>query len=194
MLKSEEKNEFKSRLLKIIKEKSYREGEFTLASGKKSTFYLDVKETALHPEGAFLIGTMIVNTIAENRVDAYAVGGLTLGADPIATSTSLAAFANGIDLPAFIVRKQPKDHGTLAWIEGAKSYPKGAKLVVVEDVTTTGGSSLKAVGRLEEAGFKVVAIITVVDRLEGARPAIEAKGIKFFSLCDLLSLRSQNIG
>jgi len=190
MLKPEEKNEFKSRLLKIIKEKSYREGDFTLASGKKSSFYLDVKETALHPEGAFLIGTMILNTMLENKLDAYAVGGMTLGADPIATSVSLAAFANGISLPAFIVRKQPKDHGTLAWIEGAKTFPKGARLVVLEDVVTTGGSSLLAVEKLEEAGFKVVAILAVVDRLEGARPKIEKRGIKFFSLCDLLNLRS----
>lgn len=194
MFKPEEKSQFKSQLLKIIKEKSYREGDFTLASGKKSTFYLDVKETALHPEGAFLIGAMIVNTILENRLDPYAVGGMTLGADPIATATSLAAFANGLSLPAFIVRKQAKDHGTLAWIEGAKTYPKGAKLVVVEDVVTTGGSSLKAVEKLEEAGFKVIAIVGVVDRLEGARPAIEKKNIKFFSLCDLLDLRSQSIG
>ena len=149
-----------------------------------------MKETALHPEGAFLIGTMILNTMLENKLDAYAVGGMTLGADPIATSVSLAAFANGISLPAFIVRKQPKDHGTLAWIEGAKTFPKGARLVVLEDVVTTGGSSLLAVEKLEEAGFKVVAILAVVDRLEGARPKIEKRGIKFFSLCDLLNLRS----
>lgn len=93
-------------------------------------------------------------------------------------------------MPAFIVRKQPKDHGTLAWIEGAKTFPKGASLVVLEDVVTTGGSSLKAVEKLEEAGFKVAAIVTVVDRIEGGREVIEGRGIKFFSLCTLPEIRS----
>ena len=94
-----------------------------------------------------------------------------------------------MDVPAFIVRKQPKDHGTLAWIEGAKTFPQGAELVVLEDVTTTGGSSLKAVEKLVEAGFKVSAILTVVDRLEGARKLIESKGLKFLSLCTLIDIR-----
>jgi orotate phosphoribosyltransferase len=180
----------KLKLLQILREKSYREGDFTLASGKKSSFYLDVKETALDPEGAFLIGSLAVATMEDANLNPYAVGGLTLGADPLATAVSLAAFANGQRVPAFIVRKAPKDHGTLAWIEGAKTFPKGASLVVLEDVTTTGGSSLKAVEKLEEAGFKVSAILTVVDRLDGARALIEAKGIKFFSLCTLPEIRS----
>lgn len=187
-------HQFKEKLLQILRERSYREGEFTLASGKKSSFYLDVKETALHPEGAFLIGTLAVDLFARESLQPHAVGGLTLGADPLATAVSIAAFAVGWSIPAFIVRKQPKDHGTLAWIEGAKTFPKGAKLVVLEDVVTTGGSSLKAVEKLEEAGFKVEAILTVVDRLEGARETIEAKGIRFFSLCDLREIRSGNKG
>lgn len=149
-----------------------------------------MKETALHPEGAFLIGALAVELMQREKLSPYAVGGLTLGADPLATAVSLAAFANGIEVPAFIVRKAPKDHGTLAWIEGAKTFPKGARLVVLEDVTTTGGSSLKAVEKLEEAGFKVAAILTVVDRLEGAREMIEAKGVSFFSLCTLPEIRS----
>lgn len=183
---------FKEKLLQILRERSYREGDFTLASGKKSSFYLDVKETALDPEGAFLIGTLSVATMEEAGLRPHAVGGLTLGADPLATAVSLAAFANGQRVPAFIVRKQPKDHGTLAWIEGAKTFPKGAELVVLEDVTTTGGSSLKAVEKLEEAGFKVSAIITVVDRLDGARDVIEGRGLRFFSLCTLPEIRSGN--
>lgn len=153
-----------------------------------------MKETALHPEGAFLIGTLSVDLMANQGIKPYAVGGLTLGADPLATAVSLAAFAVGWTVPAFIVRKQPKDHGTLAWIEGAKTFPKGAQLVVLEDVVTTGGSSLKAVEKLEEAGFKVAAIVTVVDRLEGGRETIEAKGIKYFSLCTLPEIRSGNKG
>lgn len=149
-----------------------------------------MKETALDPEGAFLIGTLAVEVLQRENLNPHGVGGLTLGADPLATSVSLAAFANGMRVPAFIVRKQPKDHGTLAWIEGAKTFPKGAELVVLEDVTTTGGSSLKAVEKLEEAGFRVSAIITVVDRLEGAREIIEGRGLKFFSLSTLPEIRS----
>lgn len=178
------------KLRQILRERSYREGKFTLASGKESSFYLDVKETALHPEGAHLIGVLAVDLLKREKVSPYAVGGLTLGADPLATAVSLAAFHAGWNLPAFIVRKAPKDHGTLAWIEGAKSYPKGAALVVVEDVATTGGSSLKAVEKLQEAGFTVLAVLTVVDREEGAREAVEAKGLKFFSLSSLREIRS----
>jgi orotate phosphoribosyltransferase len=189
---AERDNKFKERLLQILRERSYREGEFTLASGKKSGFYLDVKETALHPEGAFLIGTLTVDLLAREGIKPHAVGGLTLGADPLATAVSLAAFAVGWQVPAFIVRKQPKEHGTLAWIEGAKTYPKGAELVVLEDVVTTGGSSLKAVEKLRDAGFRVPAIIAVVDRIEGGRDAIEGAGIKFFSLCTLPEIRSGN--
>ncbi len=116
-----------------------------------------------------------------------------MGADPLATSVSLAAFANGVRIPAFLVRKEPKGHGTLSSIEGAKTYPKGAKLVVLEDTATTGGSALKAVDRLLEAGFAVDAVISVVDRNEGAKAAIEARGIKFFSLCSLPEIRSGNL-
>lgn len=149
-----------------------------------------MKETALHPEGAFLIGTLAVEAFQREGLQPYAVGGLTLGADPLATAVSLAAYANGMKVPAFIVRKQPKDHGTLAWIEGAKTFPKGAELVVLEDVVTTGGSSLKAVEKLEEAGFKVKAVLSVVDRLEGAKETIEGRGLKFLSLCNLQEIRS----
>jgi orotate phosphoribosyltransferase len=183
----------KAHLVKILRERSYREGTFTLASGKTSTFYLDVKETALAPEGAFLIGALAVEALLNAGLKPHAVGGLTLGADPLATAVSLAFFSVGMEVPAFIVRKQPKDHGTLAWIEGAKTFPKGASLVVLEDVVTTGGSSLKAVEKLEEAGFKVAAILTVVDRLEGARKTIEAKGLKFLSLCTLIDIRGAKV-
>jgi orotate phosphoribosyltransferase len=182
----------KGRLLRILRERSYREGDFTLASGRKSSFYLDVKETALDPEGAFLIGTLTVDLMAREGLKPHAVGGLTLGADPLATTVSLAAFANGLRIPAFIVRKEPKGHGTLSSIEGAKTFPPGANLLVLEDTATTGGSALKAVDRLREAGFKVEAVVSVVDREEGAREAITARGLKFFSLCSLPEIRSGN--
>lgn len=151
-----------------------------------------MKETALHPEGAFLIGTLAVLALETAGIRPHAVGGLTLGADPLATAVSLAYFANGMTIPAFIVRKQPKDHGTLAWIEGAKTFPKGASLVVLEDVVTTGGSSLKAVEKLEEAGFRVAAVLTVVDREEGAAEVIRERGLKFLSLSSLREIRKEN--
>lgn len=151
-----------------------------------------MKETALHPEGAHLIGSLAVQLMQKNGIHPYAVGGLTLGADPLATAVSLEAFHQGWNLPAFIVRKETKGHGTLAWVEGAKSFPQGAPLLVVEDVATTGGSSLKAVERLQLAGFHVMGVLTVVDREEGARAAVEGKGLKFFSLCSLSELRSES--
>lgn len=180
------------KLRQILRQRSYREGKFKLASGKESTFYLDVKETALHPEGAHLIGALSVQLLQKNGIHPYAVGGLTLGADPLATAVSLEAYHAGWSLPAFIVRKETKGHGTLAWVEGAKSFPQGAPLLVIEDVATTGGSSLKAVERLQLAGFHVLGILTVVDREEGARATIEGKGLKFFSLCTLSEIRSEN--
>lgn len=130
--------------------------------------------------------------MAREGLKPHAVGGLTLGADPLATTVSLAAFANGLRIPAFIVRKEPKGHGTLSSIEGAKTFPPGASLLVLEDTATTGGSALKAVDRLREAGFKVEAVVSVVDREEGAREAITARGLKFFSLCSLPEIRSGN--
>jgi orotate phosphoribosyltransferase len=188
------KMDTKQKLLQIIKEKSYREGDFTLASGKKSKFYLDLKETTLHQEGICLVGKMFAQLIAEKKIRAFAVGGLTLGADPIATAACMAAAEKNIPLQSFIVRKQAKDHGTLAWIEGAKSYPQGAALLVVEDVATTGQSALKAVDKLIEAGFTIAAVVTVMDREEGAREAIEARGLKFFSLCNLSELPGKSKG
>jgi orotate phosphoribosyltransferase len=149
-----------------------------------------VKETAFNPEGAFLIGALTVEALLNAGIRPYAVGGLTLGADPLATAVSLAFFSVGMTVPAFIVRKEAKDHGTLSWIEGAKTFPKNASLVVLEDVTTTGGSSLKAVDKLHEAGFQVSTILTVVDRLEGARKSIEGRGLKFISLTTLIDIRS----
>ena len=105
-----------------------------------------------------------------------AVGGITLGADPIATATSIAAHLAGQNMHAFIIRKEPKGHGTGQWLEGRKNLPPGTQVVIVEDVVTTGGSSMKAVYRAEEEGLKVLGIVTLVDREEGGRENIEAEG------------------
>ncbi len=174
-----------SELTRLIRKLSYREGSFTLASGKKSSFYIDLKATTLHPDGAFWIGEATLDLLQRENLKIDGVGGLTLGADPLATAISLAARTRGMIWPAFIVRKEPKSHGTSQYIEGTENLPAGAKVVVLEDVVTTGGSSLKAVERLREAGFHPVATLTVVDREEGGAEAIKKAGLQFMALTTL---------
>jgi orotate phosphoribosyltransferase len=168
--------QIKDELKAIIKELSYEEREVTLASGRKSNFYFDGKQTTLHAKGGLLVGKAFWELIKALGTKIDGVGGLTLGADPIATATSIAAQLDGHDVHAFIIRKEPKGHGTGQWLEGRKNLPPGSKVVIVEDVTTTGGSSLKAVERAVEEGLEVVAIVTLVDREEGAQEAIEGAG------------------
>lgn len=175
-------------LIALIQKLSYRKGDFILASGKKSSFYIDMKVTTLHPEGAHLIGELAVETLKKSDIDVGGVGGLTLGADPIATSVSLAAYRHGLKWPAFIVRKEAKDHGTSRYVEGTENLAPGASLIVLEDVVTTGGSSIKAIERLREAGYKPAAVLTVVDRQQGGAEAFEKVGVKFLSLVTLSQL------
>ena len=179
----------RKQLFQLIKKLSYREGDFTLASGKKSSFYVDLKATTLHPEGAFLIGELAFQVIQESGLPIEAVGGLTLGADPLATAISLAARSRGVVWPAFIVRKESKDHGTGRYIEGIENLRPGAQVLVLEDVVTTGGSSQKAIDRLTEAGFKPLATLTVVDRQQGGSELLTSQGLKFLSLATLDEVR-----
>jgi orotate phosphoribosyltransferase len=179
----------KQELCRLIKKLSYREGDFTLASGKKSNFYVDLKATTLHPEGAYLIGEVAFRVIQQSGLKVEAVGGLTLGADPLATAISLAARAHGVIWPAFIVRKEPKDHGTGRYIEGIENLRPGASVLVLEDVVTTGGSSQKAIDRLIEAGFSPVATLTVVDRQQGGEELLTQQGLKFLKLATLDEVR-----
>ncbi len=168
-------------LLELLREKSYQERPVTLASGRKSNFYVDGKQTALHPRGSYLIGRLFLARLAAfGQVDA--VGGPTLGADPLATATSLVSGLEGAGIPAFIVRKEPKGHGTGKWVEGANNLPAGARVVILEDVVTTGGSSLKAVERVESEGYRVLGVLALVDRQEGGREALEARGYRFETL------------
>ncbi|MBN20397.1 MAG: orotate phosphoribosyltransferase [Bdellovibrionaceae bacterium] len=183
-------SEQKKRLIEIIRKVSYREGDFTLASGQKSRFYVNLKMTTLHPEGATLIGQMMTDQIKKERIKIEAVGGLTLGADPIATAVSIAAFQKGIHWPAFIVRKTVKDHGTQNPIEGAESFHPGTRVMILEDVSTTGGSSLEAVEKVREAGFLPVGVFTVVDREQGAADRIRAAGLPYLSLCRLSEIQN----
>lgn len=165
----------RDRLKQIILEKSYEKRKVVLSSGAESDFYFDGKQTTLHPEGSYLTGRLFFQAMADvEGIDG--VGGLTLGADPIATAVSLVSHLDGRPIPAFIIRKEPKGHGTGAWLEGRKNLKDGARVVIVEDVVTSGGSSLKAIRRAEEEGMKVLGVVTLVDREEGGRENIEQAG------------------
>lgn len=180
----------KNKLIQLIRQVSYREGDFTLASGQKSRFYIDLKSTTLHPDGAYWIGQLSVEKLLSSGLLIQAVGGLTLGADPLATAISLAARERGLSWPAFIVRKESKDHGTGRFIEGTENLRSGASVIVLEDVVTTGGSSLKAIERLRQAGYHPVAALTVVDREQGGAQRIEAAGVQFLSLIKLSEIQN----
>lgn len=161
----------RDRLLELLRSRAFQERQVVLSSGRTSNFYIDCKQVSLDAEGAYLIGELFHAVIEEVAPDAAAVGGLTLGADPLATATSLVSFQRGRPRAAFIVRKEPKGHGTNQWLE-TTMLPSGARMVVVEDVVTTGASTVKAIERVRLAGFDVVHAIGLVDRLEGGREAV----------------------
>ena len=154
----------KARLAGILYEKSYMEGDFTLSSGRKSDYYFDCRQTSLNPEGAWLIGSIFLRML--DGMGAQAVAGMTMGADPLVTATSMAAYDKGLDLPALIVRKEPKGHGAGRSVEGLANIPQGAGIVMLEDVVSTGGSVLKACKRIEEAGLRVLSIVCILNRQE----------------------------
>jgi orotate phosphoribosyltransferase len=168
--------EERDELMRIVRELSYEEREVTLASGRKSNFYFDGKQTALHARGGLLVGKAFWDIVKSFDEPVDGVGGLTMGADPIATATSIVANLESRSVHAFIIRKEPKGHGTGQWLEGRKNLPPGSRVVIVEDVTTTGGSSMKAVDRAQQEGLVVLGIVTLVDREEGARENIEGQG------------------
>jgi orotate phosphoribosyltransferase len=179
----------RQKLKQIILEKSYEKRKVVLSSGAESDFYFDGKQTTLHPEGAYLTGRLFLEALCDvEGIDG--IGGLTLGADPIATAVSIVSFLSERPIPAFIIRKEPKGHGTGAWLEGRKNLRKGARVVIVEDVVTSGGSSLKAIRRAEEEGMTVLGVVTLVDREEGGRENIEQAGYwlkAVFTKSDILS-------
>ncbi|TBV79280.1 MAG: orotate phosphoribosyltransferase [Desulfobulbaceae bacterium] len=166
----------RQRLKQIIREKSYRQGTFKLCSGKDSDFYIDGKQTTLDAEGAYLCGKLLFELIKNHRPKIEAVGGMTLGADPIVTAVSLVSFLEKTPIPAFIVRKESKKHGTEAYLEGQSNLPTGAVVALVEDVVTTGGTLLKVINRVEAQGYKVGLVTTIVDREEGGAEALAAEG------------------
>jgi orotate phosphoribosyltransferase len=170
------------RLLALLTEKSYQKRKVTLASGRESDFYIDCKKTALTAEGHWLVGRLLFAAIAKETPQATGVGGLTMGADPLASAVSLVSHLAGKPLQAFLVRKEPKGHGTGQWIEGRSSLADGAQVAIVEDVITTGGSAIKAIERARAEGLTPTAAFALVDRQEGGREAIGALGVKVFSL------------
>lgn len=167
-----------SRLREIVREQSVIEGEITLSSGETSQFYFDMRRTACDPEGSNLIADLILESLAEDDVDF--IGGLEVGAVPIVACVSQKSFQGGRPIPAFYVRKKPKQHGTRKAIEG--QIRETSRVVIVDDVTTSGGSALKAVEAAREFGCTVVKVITVVDRLEGAAEIFAAEGCPFVAL------------
>jgi len=165
-------------LREIVRRDSVKFGKFTLSSGKESDLYVDLRKVTLNPVGASIIGSLIYDMIKDRDVDA--VGGMSVGADPIAVSTSLAAYQSGREIMAFLVRKTQKAHGTQNVIEGP--IKAGFRALVVEDVITTGASTISAIDRIREAGMDVKMVVAVFDRCEGGKEAIEALGYEVHSL------------
>ena len=175
-------------LIELLAQRSARRGNFTLASGKQSNFYIDCRLTTMSPEGLSNIGPIGLSLIRE-RWDPDAVGGLTLGADPVSYAISYASAATAKPIRAFTVRKEAKTHGTGKLIEGP--FNPADRVVVIEDVITTGGSALKAIEALRAAGASILGVLALVDREEGGREVIEATGVQVASITrasEILSL------
>lgn len=170
--------DLRKRLAALIKERSFRRGNFTLASGKQSAYYFDSKPTMLAPEGATLLAELIVQEIGD--IDADCVGGLEMGAVPLIAPVAMKSLETGRPLLGFFVRKAPKDHGTKQRIEGLDVA--GRTAIILEDVTTTGGSAMQAVEEVLKAGGKVALVLSILDRGEGAAELYEAAGVPFKSL------------
>ena len=170
--------EQRQRLLELLAERAYRHGSFTLASGRSSDHYVNCKPVSLSGPGLALLAARMLDLV---EPEAVAVAGLTLGADPLVSGVAQLAALAGRQLDALIVRKEAKGHGTGAWLEGPLPEP-GATITVLEDVVTTGGSSLKAVTQLRQAGYTVNRVVTIVDRQEGGQAAMAAAGLELVSL------------
>jgi orotate phosphoribosyltransferase len=176
------KSASRARLADIIRSRSFGRGEITLASGRKSDFYFNLKPTMLDPEGAALLAELTYEALRDEEVD-Y-IGGLEMGAVPLAGAIAQLSWLKNHPIPAFFVRKKPKEHGARLAIEGLAKGESlaGKRCVIVEDVTTTGGSAIKAVEAVREAGGEIALVLTMVDREEGATEAFADAGLPFRSL------------
>jgi orotate phosphoribosyltransferase len=168
----------KERLLQLLKDKSLEIRPVVLSSGRKSDYYMDCKRVTLSPEGAYLTGKLMLEMIGP---EVNAVAGLTLGADPIVSSVSILSHLDNRGLAGLIVRKEPKKHGTMSYVEGP-ALPKDAKVAVVEDVVTSGASLIRAMDRIEAAGYRPVQALAILDRQEGGRQAIKERGFDLQAL------------
>jgi orotate phosphoribosyltransferase len=168
----------RERLLTLLAERAYRLGQFTLASGRTSPHYVNCKPVSLSGEGLELLGALLLEHV---EAEAIAVAGLTLGADPLVSAVAMRASLDGRPLDALIVRKEAKGHGTGAWLEGPLPAA-GATICVLEDVVTSGGSALKAVEQLRQAGYRVDRVVAIVDRQEGGLETLTAAGLELASL------------
>jgi orotate phosphoribosyltransferase len=178
-------------LLDFFCQSAYQEGDFILSSGQRSTYYINGKQVTLHPLGALAIGRLL---LAQLPPKTQAVAGLTLGADPIVSAVSVVSAYENQPVMALIIRKEAKGHGTMAYIEGPQ-LPQGADVVVLEDVVTTGQSALKAVKRLQDAGYQVNHIIALVDRQQGGAQLYQEAGLQFnalFTIDQLQAWKSQS--
>ncbi len=184
--------ELKKRLARLLVEKSYREGDFTLSSGRKSDYYFDCRVTALHPEGAWLIGTLFNMLLAQTPIKG--VGGMTLGADPLVSATTVISHEMGRPLAGLLVRKEAKGHGTSQFVEGLGNFEPGDPVAMVEEVVTTGGSLLKACTRVQDAGLRIVTVCAILDREEGGRAILKDAGFDLralFTRRELVELAGQ---
>jgi orotate phosphoribosyltransferase len=168
-------NTVRQKLLDLFCQLAYQEGDFILSSGQSSSYYINGKQVTLHPEGALAIGRILLSLVLS---DTHAVAGLTLGADPIVSAVSIVSALENRGIPALIVRKEAKGHGTKAYIEGP-TLAEGANVVVLEDVVTTGRSAMKAVERLRDAGYTVGRVISLIDRLQGGAEFYQSVGLEF---------------
>jgi orotate phosphoribosyltransferase len=179
----------KAELLRILKEKSLLRGNFVLASGKHSDYYIDGKRTTFDPEGAYQVGHLLLDEIENLNTKVEAVGGMSIGADPIVIAVGLAARERGYPLRVFVTRKKVKDHGTQKMIEG--NFREGDKVVMVEDVMTTAGSTLQAAEIIRQAGGEVIAAMVIVDRKQGAAQNLQKEGIPLISLFSVESVLTE---
>lgn len=172
------------RLLELLRDRGFRRGHFVLSSGKESDFFIDCKPAVLTAEGHTLVGRALLQRIRDVVEPVSAVAGVELGGCPLASAVACASWANGAPIDAVYIRKSTKEHGTRKMLEGAEGLGPNAQLVIVEDTVTTGGSTLRAVQAVRDAGFEVVGVIAVVDRLEGGAAAIRDAGVSFSALYD----------
>jgi len=168
-------DDLRQALLDLLCEVAYKEGDFTLSSGKKSDYYINGKQVTLHAQGGLMVARLLLNMLPVGTV---AVGGLTLGADPMVSAISIVGAYENKPVTPLIIRKEAKGHGTRAYIEGP-TLPAGSAIAIIEDVVTTGASALKAVERLRDAGYVVNDILALVDRQQGGEELYEKEGLSF---------------